>query len=300
MPKWNMRNLHLLVTFKAILERGSIVAAGQDLGITQSATSKHLAQLRDWLGDPLFVRTPNGMQPTPFAQNMVTRVDRILRDADALMTAEPSVPAEFSGTFALSATDEILQRLLEPLANKLAADAPKVRLNCHPLVPDYSAPALERGDVDLVVAVNWHSPTHLKQRRVFSDQFVCVVREDNPLANRSITPQEFAAAPHLLVAPMGHRDGQVDHALRRLNLQRRVTTSIPHFSLLAPGLFARDTIVTLPSKVAEQLAEGAPLVVLPAPLKLDPVDYFALWHERFDKDPKLRWFRREVAAILCR
>ena len=85
MPNRNLSKIHLLETFQAILREGSVVEAGHILGLTQSAVSKHLSQLREWLDDPLFVRTSEGMQPTPRALELIPRVDRLLSDV-ALLT----------------------------------------------------------------------------------------------------------------------------------------------------------------------------------------------------------------------
>src|SRR6266852_2062841 len=44
----------------------SVSRAAKQIGISQSAASHALAKLRKVLGDPLFTRTQDGFQPTPF------------------------------------------------------------------------------------------------------------------------------------------------------------------------------------------------------------------------------------------
>ena len=61
----------LLTTFSSIYNCGSINAAANAQGVTQSAVSKHLQKLRDWFDDELFVRTSTGMQPTAKATALV-------------------------------------------------------------------------------------------------------------------------------------------------------------------------------------------------------------------------------------
>src|SRR5436190_21772503 len=57
----DLSHLELLA---AVAELGSISAAASRVGLSQSAASHALAGLRKRIGDPLFVRTAKGFQPT--------------------------------------------------------------------------------------------------------------------------------------------------------------------------------------------------------------------------------------------
>src|SRR5439155_15354797 len=61
-------DLNLLRVFDAVLQQRSVTAAAARLGLTQPAVSNALARLRALFGDALFVRTPAGMEATPFAR----------------------------------------------------------------------------------------------------------------------------------------------------------------------------------------------------------------------------------------
>jgi hypothetical protein len=58
-------DLNLLRVFDAVLHEGGVTAAAARLELTQPAVSNALARLRKLFGDPLFVRTPTGMDATP-------------------------------------------------------------------------------------------------------------------------------------------------------------------------------------------------------------------------------------------
>src|SRR5690606_33221327 len=66
----NTLDLNLLLVFDAVLRTGSTTLAGQELGLTQSAVSNGLRRLRAAFDDPLFVKTSQGMSPTPLAQRL--------------------------------------------------------------------------------------------------------------------------------------------------------------------------------------------------------------------------------------
>ena len=67
-------DLNLLRAFDAIATEGSVTVAGERIGLSQPAMSNALARLRALFDDPLFVRTPRGMRPTPFAQQLAQPV----------------------------------------------------------------------------------------------------------------------------------------------------------------------------------------------------------------------------------
>ena len=58
--------------FITLYEDGSVTRAARRLHIVQSALSMQMAKLEAEVGQRLFVRTPQGMQPTPAAMNAAT------------------------------------------------------------------------------------------------------------------------------------------------------------------------------------------------------------------------------------
>src|ERR1700741_1175721 len=73
-PKLGAIDLNLLVVFDSIMRERSVTRAGQRLGLSQPAISHALTRLRHMLKDELFVRSPNGMTPTPRAEQLATPV----------------------------------------------------------------------------------------------------------------------------------------------------------------------------------------------------------------------------------
>jgi LysR family transcriptional activator of mexEF-oprN operon len=58
-------DLNLLVAFEALMQTRSVTRAAQRLRVGQPSASHALKRLRELLDDPLFVRAPAGMTPTP-------------------------------------------------------------------------------------------------------------------------------------------------------------------------------------------------------------------------------------------
>ncbi|OAT41816.1 putative LysR family transcriptional regulator [Enterobacter soli ATCC BAA-2102] len=63
-------DLNLLLTLQLLLQERSVTKAAKRMNVTPSAVSKSLAKLRDWFEDPLFVKTPLGLLPTPLTVSL--------------------------------------------------------------------------------------------------------------------------------------------------------------------------------------------------------------------------------------
>ena len=67
---WGAFDLNLLIVFDAVIEERNVTRAGDKIGLSQSAVSHALSRLRHMLKDELFIRTPDGMVPTPRAEQL--------------------------------------------------------------------------------------------------------------------------------------------------------------------------------------------------------------------------------------
>ena len=61
---WYALDARLLRLLVAVAQTGSVTAAAQRLGVTQSAVSHQLDRLRAIVGDPLFVKSGRGIVAT--------------------------------------------------------------------------------------------------------------------------------------------------------------------------------------------------------------------------------------------
>ena len=71
-------DLNLLVVFNHLLVERRVSKVADNLGISQPAVSNSLAKLRKLFGDELFLRTPKGMEPTPYADQLAESVSYAL------------------------------------------------------------------------------------------------------------------------------------------------------------------------------------------------------------------------------
>ena len=93
--------LKLLVAFDALLREGSVSRAAAGMELPTSSMSRILQQLRDIYGDQLFLRTGQGLRPTPFAESMRLRIRSLAAEAENLMDysqEKPAAPASASAS----------------------------------------------------------------------------------------------------------------------------------------------------------------------------------------------------------
>src|SRR5256886_11241245 len=99
-------DLNLLPVLVTVYEHGSVTAAAEHLGMSQSAVSTALAKLRLTYGDPLFHRVGHGMQPTARMRGLIEPVREALSRVNGTFTSEPVFNASTTArTFTLAMSD---------------------------------------------------------------------------------------------------------------------------------------------------------------------------------------------------
>src|SRR5215831_2568151 len=89
-------DLNLLRVFDTLMEEHSVTRAGERLGLSQSAISHALNRLRYVLQDDLFVRGPDGMQPTARAAEIAPRLRQGLLQLQLALSPAEFVPERTS------------------------------------------------------------------------------------------------------------------------------------------------------------------------------------------------------------
>lgn len=284
--------------FHAILSNGSITAAAEALGVTQSSVSKQLKSLRDYFGDELFVRSGRGMAATNKALFIAPQISNLINSFEALSGEIEFDPREIQRDFVISTTDEVQHFLLPQLIARIAAESPKSRVIFRVLDRDYAAKQLESGSVDMAITPNWHVPEHLKQKQLFSDDFVVIHRRNHPLQGRKLTLKDYLAASHMMVSPLGNVFGPVDEILSADGKQRFVSLVVPYFMQVADALLSSDLLLTLQRRACEELISNHDLAISELPLVARPFHYYLFWHKRYDKDSTNQWLRQVCCDIL--
>jgi len=291
-------DLNLLRALDAIASERSVTVAGERIGLSQPAMSNALSRLRQLFDDPLFVRTPRGMRPTPFAQQLAQPVREALRLIQTALQQHAGFEPRSSGnTFRLFMSDIGEMVFLPGLLERIKHDAPGIRIEVVRIpVKDVHA-ALEAGEIDLAVGFLPGLTKGMREQALFREHYVCMLRADHPAIGAKISAKQFRQAAHVLVSYAGTGHQVIEDTFVAQGLGARVAARVPHF-LVVPMILARtDLIVTVPSRVAAVFAQMGKFKVLKLPLALPGFEVSLHWHERFHRDPANRWLRQVMTEL---
>jgi len=288
-------NLNLLAAFDALLEERNVTRAAGKMGVTQSAMSSSLAQLRVLFDDPLFRRTPHGVEPTPRALSLGEPIRRGLAQFGRALAPRSFEPSAENRSFVLATSDYVEFILLPPLLKRLAHEAPGVRVEVRPWGLHQVPKTLHSGEVDLMIGFYDELPAHHAETLLFEEHYVCIARKGHPGLGRKPTLKSWLAQKHVLVSQQGNSPGTVDRALAARNLKRTIGARVSHF-LIVPTLVAQTNLVAaVNARVGTAFADSLGLRVFAPPLPLPTGRVGQVWHEQLEHDPAQRWFRQLIA-----
>jgi DNA-binding transcriptional LysR family regulator len=291
-------DLNLLRAFDAIATEGSVTVAGERIGLSQPAMSNALARLRLLFDDPLFVRTPRGMRPTPFAQQLARPVREALRLVQGALQQHAGFDPKLSGnTFRFHMSDIGEMVFLPGLLERVKRAAPGVKIEVKRIPIKEVHAALEAGELDLAVGFLPGLTAGMRQQPLFREHYVCMLRADHPVVGAKINARQFREAAHVLVSYAGTGHQVIEQTFLEEGLGGRIAVRVPHF-LVVPMILARtDLIVTVPSRVAAVFAQLGNFKVLKLPIAMPSFEVRLHWHQRFHQDPANRWLRELMAEL---
>lgn len=293
-------DLNLLEVFNHLLIERRVSRVAHKLGVSQPAVSNSLGRLRKLLDDELFVRTPQGMEPTPYAEQLGQTVGQALGQIRAaLQRPRHFEPAQSERTFTVGMTDIGEIYFLPRLLAHLRQAAPGVRLSTVRNTAARLKDDLAEGQLDLAIGLLPELQAGFFQQRLFTQHYVCLLRRGHPLAARRLGLKEFSAAEHVVVVAAGTGHHEVDEWLKARGVARDVRLTVPHFVAIGHILQASDLIATVPERLAQRMTEPFGLVSVKHPAALATAAIHAFWHERFHRDPANQWLRGLVFELFA-
>lgn len=292
-------NLQMLAIFDAVLLEGNVTRAAARIGISQSSASKGLSQLREIVGDPLFLRSGSGVAPTHKAMEIADTVRFALGSLGALTSRSDSFdPTASRIRFHVGATDYVSFVLMPALAKRLAEVAPFVSLEVHPIEPVVPEELLLLGKVDIVLS-SVRSVSHpIYRQELFHDGYVCMWRHGHPFGIGPITIEQFASARHLAIPRQnGARERVLQDVMQKLGVSRDVALQVPQMLAIPATLTETNLVATVARRTALMFADTHPLVICTHPLPLSRFSVSQLWHARTQKSHSQQWLRGLIASV---
>ncbi|WP_174525315.1 LysR family transcriptional regulator [Hydrogenophaga palleronii] len=292
-------DLNLLRLFNEVYSAGNVSRAAERLGLTQPAVSHGLTRLRLLIKDPLFVRAPGGVKPTPKAVALADAVQHALNTlSQALNESTGFDPAHSRRLFRLHMSDIGESRFLPGLMATLQRLAPGVRVASRPVAHAQLADALDSGVIDAAFGF-LPQVKDTQHTELLRDRYVVLLRAGHPMLaslNRLRGAEQLKALKQLdFVAVRSHSDTL--RILAQTGLQDRLRLTTEHFMVLPSIVSATDLCVVMPGNIAQGFVEtGGCVIVRPAFRDCD-FTVSLHWSHRFEADPDNRWLREQVLQL---
>jgi DNA-binding transcriptional LysR family regulator len=296
---WGAFDLNLLIVFDAVMQERSVTRAGRRVGLSQPAMSHALSRLRYMLKDQLFVRTPEGMVPTPRAEQLADPLRRALDEMQLALEPETFSPKEENRRFTI-AVNNYAAVVVSPALVLAAADAaPFVQLDVRPSGTLRVLDLLDRGELDAVLGYFDNPGERFGLASLLEDHFVLVMRRDHPAERRRPTANSFASMLHLEISSSGEDTSFIDAWLEGEKLSRRVAHSAPYLSA-ARILGQSNMVATLSSRIAKAYVRSDELRIAELPFSSPRVALGMIWHRRLEHQPAQRWLRGLIETVCKR
>ncbi len=284
---------HLLHLLSTVIAQGSVTAAANALGVTQSAVSHQLDRLRAIVGDALFVKSGRGIVPTARAEALALQAQGLLTQMQAFVHSGAFEPGRLNQCFTIAANDLQRDLLLPRLLQRLQAQAPGVTLRVVPSdVP--SAEMLRAQDCQLVISPRPPDATDIKHKRLFADSYR--VFYDPAVRKPPRSRKAYESAEHITVVHAPRRSLDIDDVLLKQGLQRRFVATLSNFAGVPAFVTGTERLATLPGLLRQSLLRG--LADAPVPVDTPEMPMYAIWHVRHQQDPVHVWLRGQLFGLL--
>lgn len=293
-------DLNLLTLFDALMRHKSVSRAAQEICISQSAFSHGLTRLRNRLGDQLFIRIDNVMQPTERAEKLAEQLKVALPLIEkGLNPTSDFNPLTSDVTYRITATDYTEYCLLPKLLPHFARVAPNVKLEVLPASQLSVNEQLMTNEIDFALGYShsqFNSST-IEHHTWLSDEYCTLAKNDHPELKEGLTLEKFLSLSHVLIAPWGEKQGVVDAALANKKAKRNIAIQLPSL-LVAPHIVKEtELLLTLPKLIAEQFCAQNKCVIHQPPIEIPDYHLNIYWHKINSDKIAFKWFVEQISKL---
>lgn len=299
-------DLNLLTVFEAVFETGSITAAADRLGLTQSAVSHAISRMRGALADELFVRNGNVLKPTATATTLYPS----FRDSLDNIRGAIAGKAQFDPLRSRREFRIAIPHIAGPIIGlqiekRVAHEAPGVRLSFDTrTMPAGVLREMEEGRVDM--AIDWLriAEGRFVHQHVFDDRLTLLYSARHPRLGAKASLRDLEA--ERFVIHYGRTASWVEPAalrqVRELVTRRKWSVAFHVSELLEIPLVvgATSLVGAVPLSIAGALMETGLLRMLPLPEAIAAFPVTLSWHAGRRQDPGHIWLRRLVRSEVGR
>lgn len=299
----NLRSvdLNLLASFDALMIEGNLTRASDRIGLSQPAMSAALQRLRLTFHDELFVRSRQGMIPTPRAIAIYPPIrDALELIRGTLLQGDDFAPKTAERNFSVAADNYFESVALGPLMSMLQQSGAGLSLDTLPLEQD-SISRLQRMDVDLVVDYVKPESDAVQAQQISAEQLVVIARKSHPrlagFKGHKLSLDQYLAEEHVFLPLRSRERSQLELALGGREFPRKRAAQVQNFCSMLPVVAATDYLAVMPARLYGLYAKAFDLRWFHFPVDIAPIPIWMMWANSLQNDSGHRWFRGMVKQI---
>jgi len=281
------------------LRNRSVTQAGQELGLTQSATSHALLRLREQFDDKLLVPSGRSMTLSHRAEALAGPVSELLQMAERILNADTFDADTAIRRFKVGMGDYVAFVMLADVVERIQVLAPNVTLHATWAGRDIASKLL-LGDLDLALVPEFPASGPIHSMRLFSDEFVVIAAKERGDIGDSIDTETFQRQRYASF----RYDASGSTSFAELQLAKNQiaptnTLFVPNFLLLPFLVASTQCIALIHRRLAERMAAMLPIKLVRPLFELEPLRVNAYWAHKTQNDRGHRWFREQLNEV-CR
>ena len=287
-------DLNLLLVFDTLMQERNLSRAAERLHKSQPAVSNALGRLRAQLGQPLFLRTAKGLEPTAEAVALHGPVRQALYLLQSGLGAQESFQPDTERLFRLSMNDDTQLRLLPALMTRLKQLAPQVALQ---VLPDAGAQLPQRlasGDLDLAIDYLYFDDPDLRYQPMSEERLVVIGHAGHPAFKGGLDKRAYLAARHVSILPRAGRGSPLEIVLGSARVQRNVQLKLPHYLAIPAIVASTDLLGTVTLGLARHFARSHDFQIADFPFKVPAIQVSLVWHRKQENVAGLQWLKEQV------
>ncbi len=289
-------NLNLFAVLDALLRHNSVGQAALELGVTPSAVSHSLRDLRTIFDDELFVRVGRSLEPTDVALSCQEDIRGGLEAlARTLNQRRPFVPGETVAEVMIAAADAMRTTLIPQLCEKAAREAPNLTLVIGRCTTS-AVELLESGRADIVIEPACSRPTWTESLPLTDVTFATLVSGSERERYEANPEEVYLELPHVRIVIEGIGKSPIDIHLEKQGIERRSPVFVESFHAAVEIVARGHYLATVPRVFAEESAKTQDVCVVETPFAPPPVPIELVWHKSRDSGAS-RWVREALAEI---
>lgn len=295
--RFNGLDLNLLLAFQILMEERSVTRAARRMNLSQPAMSAALDRLRNYFQDELLIAQGKQMFPTVHAESLIGPVRQFLADLDALLINTARFdPATTHRSFRIVASDYITASVIGPLTQRLADEAPGVKLEI--MLPSQEAALLVvEGKADLIITPEDFTVPDQPAELLCEERQLVIGWSGNPLFANRFGESDFYGAGHVAVHVGSNRmPSFADRQIERMGRNRRVEITCGCFTMVPWLICGTRRIAIMHERLARQMAAKFPLALAEMPFGFPIMREMLQYHRAREADEGLRWLRGQLRA----